>query len=58
LKNICGNFQTKVIDEPLFHNSVNDYSLPDDFKKSLSQLFRKYPAIKNVDTLCGSFNSV
>lgn len=57
-KIISGNFQTKVIDEPVFHNSVNDYSLSDDFKKSLSQLFQKYPSLKKVDTLCGSFNSI
>lgn len=56
-KIISGNFQTKVIDVPIFHNSMNDYSLPEDFKKSLFQLFQKHPSIKKVDTLCGSFKS-
>jgi 2-polyprenyl-3-methyl-5-hydroxy-6-metoxy-1,4-benzoquinol methylase len=39
---------------PLFHNSVNDYSLPEDFHVSSKKLLQKYPYLNKIETLCGS----
>lgn len=43
-----------IIRCPIFHNSVNDYSLPESFKESGDRLLDKYPALKRIETLCGT----
>lgn len=55
-KNKSNQYQAKIIDVPLFHNSINDFILPEDFLKSLNKLYLKYPNIKSIDTLCGTFS--
>jgi len=39
---------------PLFHNSLNDYSLPDAYHSSAKTLKEKYPKINRIETLCGA----
>lgn len=55
-KNAFNQYQNKIIDVPLFHNSTNDFTLPNDFYESLNQIFLKYPQLKSLHTLCGEFN--
>lgn len=43
----------QVISVPLFHNSVNDYSLPEAFHQSAQILLAKYPHWAAIPTLCG-----
>jgi hypothetical protein len=38
---------------PLFHNSWNDYVLPQAFQESAATLLRKYPDFGPIHTLCG-----
>ncbi|MEY4753660.1 MAG: hypothetical protein RJA44_1335 [Pseudomonadota bacterium] len=42
-----------VLQAPLFHNSSNDYSLPDAFRVSADLLLAKHPALQHIPTLCG-----
>jgi ubiquinone/menaquinone biosynthesis C-methylase UbiE len=55
-KNELNQYQTKIIDVPLFHNSTNDFILPSDFHKSVSEIFTKYSNLNSIETLCGKFN--
>jgi hypothetical protein len=55
-KNKSNEYKAKIIDVPLFHNSINDFILPEDFLKSLNKLYLKYPNTKSIDTLCGTFS--
>jgi SAM-dependent methyltransferase len=50
-------YQSRIITIPIFHNSTNDYTLPKQFHESLGILFKKYPGIKKLLTLCGEFKS-
>ena len=43
----------KIVNIPLFHNSVNDYNLPDAYHASSKILKQKYPQIPVIKTLCG-----
>jgi 2-polyprenyl-3-methyl-5-hydroxy-6-metoxy-1,4-benzoquinol methylase len=47
---------TQIIDVPIFHNSLNDYSLSKDYYESAKLLLQKYPGLKNIHTLCGVIN--
>jgi hypothetical protein len=43
----------QILEVPLFHNSTNDYGLPDAFHESAQQLLNKYPDLASIPTLCG-----
>lgn len=43
----------QILDLPLFHNSTNDYQLPDAFRESGKRLLEKYPDLVSIPTLCG-----
>jgi hypothetical protein len=43
-----------LVNAPLFHNSLNDYSLPADFHVSAKKLLEKYPNLGKIETLCGT----
>ncbi len=43
----------RILEIPLFHNSVNDYTLPDDYHRSADYLLKKYPQLNSIQTLCG-----
>ena len=43
----------QILDLPLFHNSTNDYRLPDAFHESGQRLLDKYPDLASIPTLCG-----
>jgi len=43
----------QILEVPLFHNSTNDYVLPDAFQASAARLLEKYPRLNRIPTLCG-----
>jgi 2-polyprenyl-3-methyl-5-hydroxy-6-metoxy-1,4-benzoquinol methylase len=43
----------KILQVPLFHNSLNDYVLPEAFRQSADRLLAKYPQWSRISTLCG-----
>lgn len=43
----------QILEVPLFHNSTNDFVLPDAFHASAQQLLEKYPQLERIPTLCG-----
>jgi SAM-dependent methyltransferase len=43
----------QILEVPLFHNSTNDYVLPDAFHRSARTLLEKYPQLPGIPTLCG-----
>ncbi len=43
----------QILEVPLFHNSTNDYVLPDAFHRSAQVLLGKYPKLRAIHTLCG-----
>jgi hypothetical protein len=43
----------QIVRMPLFHNSVNDYQLPQAFHTSAQRLAAKYPGFGPIHTLCG-----
>jgi len=43
----------RIIRVPLFHNSLNDHTLPDAFHRSADILLAKYPQWTGIPTLCG-----
>ena len=43
----------RIVRLPLFHNSLNDYQLPQAFHRSAQYLAAKYPAFGPIHTLCG-----
>jgi hypothetical protein len=43
----------RIIRVPLFHNSLNDHTLPDAFHRSADILLAKYPQWAGIPTLCG-----
>ena len=43
----------RILQVPLFHNSLNDYSLPAAFHQSAERLLAKYPQWARISTLCG-----
>jgi len=44
----------RILRIPLFHNSLNDYSLPDAYHSSARTLKEKYPEFNRIETLCGA----
>ena len=43
----------QILRLPLFHNSTNDYALPEAFHESGQRLLEKYPDLFSIPTLCG-----
>lgn len=43
----------QVLEVPIFHNSFNDFTLPESFHQSAKILRDKYPQKKGIMTLCG-----
>ena len=43
----------RIVNIPLFHNSTNNYKLPDAYHASAKILKNKYPQIPSIKTLCG-----
>lgn len=43
----------RIVRLPLFHNSLNDYQLPQAFHDAARYLAAKYPAFGPIHTLCG-----
>jgi hypothetical protein len=43
----------QIVRMPLFHNSVNDYTLPEAFHAAGQRLAAKYPEFGPIHTLCG-----
>ena len=43
----------KILAIPFFHNSLNDYSLPDTYHSSAKILKQKWPQFQRIETLCG-----
>jgi hypothetical protein len=50
---LAGQPIAQILDLPLFHNSTNDYQLPDAFHESGQRLLDKYPDLNSIPTLCG-----
>ena len=50
---LAGRPIAQILQVPLFHNSVGDYTVPDDFKDSAQRLLHKYPQFSMIPTLCG-----
>lgn len=50
---LAGRPVAQIIDVPLFHNSTNDYTLPQAFHDSASRLLAKHPSLQTIPTLCG-----
>ena len=48
----------QIVRLPLFHNSVNDYRLPESFHASARRLTAKYPDFGPIHTLCGVLPNV
>lgn len=42
-----------ILRVPLFHNSLNDFRLPESFHKSAQVILAKYPGLNRIPTLCG-----
>jgi 2-polyprenyl-3-methyl-5-hydroxy-6-metoxy-1,4-benzoquinol methylase len=49
----AGRASAQILDVPLFHNSTNDYKLPEAFYESSERLLAKYPQWSRIPTLCG-----
>lgn len=52
----CGGPQARILDVPLFHNSTNDYVLPEAFQESAGTLLAKHPHRLRIPTLCGELS--
>lgn len=46
------NFSGKVINVPVYHNSINDFSISKEFKDSCNVLMNKYKNFESINTLC------
>ncbi|HEY5799398.1 MAG TPA: methyltransferase [Burkholderiaceae bacterium] len=44
----------RIVAVPLFHNSLNDYTLPASYHTSADTLLAKYPDLERIETLCGT----
>jgi hypothetical protein len=53
---LAGQPATRILDVPLFHNSTNDYVLPQAFKDSAGLLLAKHPERARIPTLCGELS--
>ena len=45
--------RASIINVPMFHNSLNDYSLNKQYRRSALLLSKKYPKLNKIETLCG-----
>lgn len=52
-QSLAGRPIAQILDVPLFHNSVGDYQVPDEFNVSAARLLDKYPQLGTIPTLCG-----
>lgn len=52
----AGRPVARILDIPLFHNSTNDYVLPDAFQHSAGLLLAKHPQHARIPTLCGELS--
>lgn len=50
---LAGQPVARILDVPLFHNSTNDYVLPQAFQDSAGLLLAKHPQRERIPTLCG-----
>ena len=50
----AGQPAARLLEVPLFHNSVTAYALPQAFHASVNLLMAKYPARPQIPTLCGN----
>ena len=50
----AGQPAARILSVPLFHNSTNDYKLPESFYASADRLLEKYPQFPQIPTLCGA----
>ena len=50
---LAGRPCAQILDVPLFHNSVGDYTVPAEFHESAQRLLDKYPQLNMIPTLCG-----
>lgn len=46
----------RIVRLPLFHNSLNDFSLPAAFHESAARLWAKHAAFGSIPTLCGTID--
>lgn len=46
----------RIVRLPVFHNSVNDYVLPEEFRASARRLRAKHAAFGPIPTLCGTID--
>jgi hypothetical protein len=44
----------RILDVPLFHNSVTDFQLPQAFHDCANRLMAKHPSWPEIPTLCGT----
>jgi SAM-dependent methyltransferase len=57
VQQLAGQPLAQILNVPLFHNSVADFKLPDDFQASAIRLRAKYPQLKAIPTLCGNIDA-
>jgi SAM-dependent methyltransferase len=50
---LAGQPVAQVVGVPLFHNSTNDYTLPEAFRDSARRLLEKHARLPRIPTLCG-----
>lgn len=53
---LAGQPAARILDVPLFHNSTNDYVLPQAFQDSAGMLLAKHPLLARIPTLCGELS--
>ncbi|MBC7482955.1 MAG: hypothetical protein H7337_13885 [Rhizobacter sp.] len=47
----------RIVRLPLFHNSLNDYQLPESYYDAAERLLAKYPSFGPISTLCGKLDA-
>ena len=57
VQQLAGRPLAQILNVPLFHNSVADFKLPDDFQASAVRLRAKYPQLEAIPTLCGNIDA-
>jgi SAM-dependent methyltransferase len=57
VQQLAGQPLAQILNVPLFHNSVADFKLPDDFQASAIRLRAKYPQLEAIPTLCGNIDA-
>jgi SAM-dependent methyltransferase len=54
----CGPKFAELLRIPLFHNSLNDFTMSESFRRSTKRLAAKYPQLLGIPTLCGTISAV